>query len=174
MPPQVEPHFETGSGYESLVVTIGKFIENNWAATNPQLASPVPDFLYSDQATHNWPAQSGKFAIAFNEAGQEEVPENTNSTRDFAGLKDMIRIDIQAPIIQYGNIAVDKINNIILINRPNSVTRIKKSNGTDNSKIWCFGVAQIKWEKPPIIQGLNAKALYWRAYLPIMWLKAVV
>ena len=167
----VSPHFETGTGYESLHVTIGKFIKNKWATVAPALASPTPDFLYGENNTHNWPLQSGAFSLAFNDGDEFLSEGNTSSTRVLTGIKSLVRIDIQAPIVQYANIAVDKIQNIMIENAPNSATRIKKSNGTDDSKIWCFGKPVINWTKPPILKGLKAPAIYYRGYMEILWQK---
>ena len=139
--------------YEHFDLTVKYHLEGNWVSGNTNSETPVFYSATGTNVSHSWPRTFGTNEIHCNEdIMQIPIPEETINGNTYQGMKSIVYIDVFARDANLLKLFCLEINRIVWELSPNSATRLKKSNGTQNSPISRFDRNTLQFKKERLME----------------------
>lgn len=134
--------------YEHPDLTIKYHLSTNWTSANTNSETPIFYSATGTNVSYSWPKTFGTNEIHCNVDELEILlPDEEANGNTYAGVKYLVYIDVFARDANLLKLFTKEVQRIIWELSPNSGTRLKKSNGTQDSSISRFGSPHIMFRK---------------------------
>ena len=160
--------------FEAFDKTLAKAYENAWDFTNVgQDFKPKFKSASDQDVEYSWARTSGDYEIHFNQ-DMNDIPIATEEANgnNWQGMKTLVYVDIFTRKSNIMKLYVKEFNRITWdVLKPNGSTRIKKSNGTDNSAIDHFGKYHIQFIKERVLEPEHLPSPHTSGTIEVIWYK---
>ena len=161
-------------GWENFDLTIANLLETNWTKANTLNLEPSVNSATGHNVQTSWPGITGygTFQIHCNVDDDIMDPNRSALGDNFHTVLTTVRIDVFARDDTLLKLAQREINRILWENRPNSGTRINKSDGSA-SPIAQFENSEVDFIKEQLISpDLTSDMTHSAATLQCLWHKS--
>jgi hypothetical protein len=166
---------ETGNP-ESLVKTIGAWIEREWDTYRPAsqgINAADINFKHAEDRTHNWVAKKGQQLVAFNLGLELRDLERVDSSIKKIGMATQVYIDLWARDLKKAELMAKTINDIILDKRPTQTVNILKSDNVSISKVTKIEESTIDFTPNTIQSAFNQTTCQMSGIITLHWEQSV-
>lgn len=134
--------------WEHPDLTIKYQLSTNWTSANTNSETPIFYSATGTNVSHSWPKTFGTNEIHCNTDDLEIlIPNEEANGNTYAGVKYAVYIDVFARDANLLKLFVREVQRIIWELSPNTATRLKKSDGVNNSPISRFESPHIMFKK---------------------------